>query len=67
MCVVTGCTGGDVPMLEDASAPDLTTDDLAMPDLAEPPDLTTPPMDMAIKPVAPCSWRDRFAEVYGHA
>ena len=54
-------------MLEDASAPDLTTDDLAMPDLAEPPDLTTPPMDMAIKPVAPCSWRDRFAEVYGHA
>jgi hypothetical protein len=65
----SGCTNDDPPKLDDLAAPDLTMpeSDLAMPDLATEPDLTMPVVDMAITPVKPCSWRDHFQEVYGHA
>lgn len=66
--VAAGCSSGGADPIEpedgsvtfpplDLSMPPSV--DLAVPDLASPPDL-------AIAMVKPCSWRDRFAELYGH-
>ncbi len=63
---LSACTDGDTPVpdVEDGVDLAMTQPDLTM---AEQPDLAMPVSDMAIVPVKPCSWRDRFRETYGNS
>src|ERR1700712_2882464 len=60
-----GCSSGG------ADAIDMSDRDGAVgattPDLSTRPDASSPPVDLSFTMVKPCSWRDHFAQLYGHA
>jgi hypothetical protein len=64
LCAV-GCSSGGADTMD----PIGTDGSVAEPvvDLSQVPDAASAPVDMSFVMVKPCSWRDRFQQVYGHA